>query len=299
MCDVNGLWQRVRNFDDQGTPRGRWTCELQPPPAPRVLSIRPLNGSLALEILCEAAVDAGAGVATNFTVTAVPSQCTADGYCFGVGPVTQYFDGMTNCEMETPQSREHVPLEVVKLTITGLTNEAPYSISIRADNPGGTASAQSRTRVAPTALPDEYTLASSEFSAYTSAWEDKEEELARDNALLSDAQRGLQDTCVELQQGKYTYRVCLFKKCEQQESGSYSWTSLGMFDLSASVHWDEDSRAAEEECAWRCDSLVETGAGMDHCGPQQFPGVWSYNALLGTANLRHVHTRCDYPPRCL
>jgi hypothetical protein len=299
VCDVNGLWQRVWNFDEEGTPRGKWICELQPPPTPNVLSIRPLNGSLALDILCEAAAGAGAGVATNFTVTAVPSQCTADGYCFGVGPVTQYFDGVTSCEMETLQSQEHEPLKVATLTIDGLSNEAPYSVLIRADNPGGTASAWSRTRAAPTALPDEYSLALAEFSALRTAWEDKEEQLAQDNALLSDAQRGLQDTCVELLQGKYTYRVCLFNKCEQQESGSYTWTSLGTYDSSASEKWEGDSQAREESAGMgtalrfthgeRCWNgplrsttvLLECGATTALLGMSE-PETCSYELLMST-----------------
>ena len=280
VCDSDGLWQRLHTFDERGTPRGLWSCQLDPPPTPTVLSIRPSNESLDVEVVC-GADSGGSGGGTHFTVSAEPSQCTADGYCFGAA-VTQRFDSMTHsCQLAHQQQQQQegssAPLRVAKLTVTGLTNEAPYSLSVKAQNAGGAASARSRTRAIPTTLPDEYATASAEHTALQAAYEEKLEQFEQNVALFSDAQRGLQDTCVEHVSGKYTYRVCLFKSCEQKETSGYSWTSLGNWDATA-TEADAEEEAGngagaeaeeegedEQEVALRTGVLVLRFTGGERC----------------------------------
>ena len=230
VCDDDGVWQRLYPLDDRGSHRGQWRCELLPPPTPTFLAIAPGNGSLEVKVICADAFDIDG---TNYTVSATPSQCTADGYCFG-SAATERFDGITGCTTELGSTDK-----VTKLKVTGLTNEAGYSLSVKAKNGGGEATARARTKASPTALVDEYATAEADYNARRSAYEDKRDEVERMSERLTDAQRGL-DGCLEMTQGKYVYRCCYFKKCEQKDEGGYSWTSLGTWSA-------EDENAAEEE----------------------------------------------------
>ena len=71
--------------------------------------------------------------------------------------------------------------------MTGLTNAAGYSLSVKAKNGGGEATACARTKVSPTALVDEYTTAEAEYNARRSAYEDKRDEVTQ----FSDSLYGL------------------------------------------------------------------------------------------------------------
>ena len=302
VCSADGVWRRLRPLDDLGGHRGRWSCKLLPPPEPAVLALAPANGALDVEVAC---ADAPDGAGTGYTVVAAPAQCTASGHCVGA-PVTQHFPGMSCGTSAAGAAR-------VRLTVANLTNEAAYSVTVKAENSGGEARSHSRTRATPTALADEYSAAEAEFTSRQQAFEERRDELERTHEMMSDAQRAVVGECVSLTQGKYQYRVCMFEKVEQKDTGS--WTSLGKWSAEEQEAADEAADAdgggdAEEE-AGVVRAMRFTGGARCWSGPQRSatvilscgaqseilsiaePETCTYEILLATPA---VCSEADIPP---